>query len=185
MWLSQGGGEPEWTGNRDGFYRRVRQSTQLCLGLLRSTMLHDTALDFIWLGMLLERIGQTARLLDVSHHILADGEAHRVVETGVWLALLRSCSGIEPFMRTNVGRVTGARVARFLVGERRFPRSLSYCIGSALQRLRAICPPDDQLPGRRCVERLARLDASIEAPPADIVASRRANPRSRRNRRDL
>ncbi|MDQ3335018.1 MAG: alpha-E domain-containing protein [Myxococcota bacterium] len=31
------------------------------LGLLRSTMLHDEPLDFIWLGVLLERVSQTAR----------------------------------------------------------------------------------------------------------------------------
>lgn len=199
LWLSQNGGEPEWTDQRDGFYRRVRQGTQLCLGLLRSTMLHDTALDFIWLGMLLERIGQTARLLDVSHHILGEGEAHRVIETAVWLALLRACSGLEPFMRTNAGRVTGARVARFLIGERRFPRSLAYCVGSAVQRLRAIRPPDDHdlsgglrldLPphsapgsdvtlanprrgmchgGAGAYERLRRLDAWIDAPPAGLT----------------
>ena len=36
-------------------------------------MLHDAPLDFIWLGVMLERVGQTARMLDVHHHAFASG----------------------------------------------------------------------------------------------------------------
>ena len=50
-------------------------STQLTLGLLRSTMLHDEPLDFIWLGVLLERVSQTARMLDVHHHAFTSAAA--------------------------------------------------------------------------------------------------------------
>ncbi|HWN71418.1 MAG TPA: alpha-E domain-containing protein, partial [Haliangium sp.] len=70
LWLAGDAATREFTEGRDGFYRRIRQSTQLALGLLRSTMLHDTALDFAWLGVLIERVGQTARLLDVHHYAL-------------------------------------------------------------------------------------------------------------------
>src|SRR6185369_10997400 len=72
LWFSAPESEQLYYNHRDGFYRRVRESTQLCLGLLRSTMLHDTPLDFIWLGVLLERVGQTARTLDVQHHALTE-----------------------------------------------------------------------------------------------------------------
>jgi uncharacterized alpha-E superfamily protein len=152
-------------GQRDGFYRRIRQSTQLALGLLRSTMLHDTALDFTWLGVLLERVGQTARLLDVHHYaLIAGGRAHHVVETSVWLALLRACSGVEPFMKTHAGRVTGAAVAGFLLGHPRFPRSIAYCVHSAHERLAAIRRPEDRdLPGGVSLERLGALDAWVRA----------------------
>lgn len=165
-------------GQRDGFYRRIRQSTQLTLGLLRSTMLHDTALDFTWLGVLLERVGQTARLLDVHHYALtAGGRAHHVVETSVWLALLRACSGVEPFLKTHAGRVTGAAVAGFLLGHPRFPRSIAYCVHSAHERLAAIRPPEDRdLPGGVSLERLGALDAWLRAlgtapEPAELHAS--------------
>ena len=43
----------------------------LALGAVRSTMLHDEPLDFIWLGVLLERVSQTARILDVHYHTVA------------------------------------------------------------------------------------------------------------------
>jgi len=87
----------------------VRRSVQLSLGLLRSTMLHDTPLDFIWLGVMLERTGQTARVLDVHHHVLSPAASrHQVVETALWLSLLRTCSGFEPFMLTmKIGALAG------------------------------------------------------------------------------
>jgi uncharacterized alpha-E superfamily protein len=165
LWLGSGAAQADWRGHRDGFYRQVRASAQLVLGLLRSTMLHDTALDFIWLGVLLERVGQTARLLDVHHHAFTEAGAHQVVETSLWLTLLRACSGVEPFMRAHAGRVNGAAVARFLVGEVRFPRSIAYCIRAGYERLCAIRPPGQDLPGSRAVARLHRLDHWVEELP--------------------
>ncbi len=173
LWLGSSGAQVEWLTHRDGFYRRVRQSTQLCLGLLRSTMLHDTVLDFMWLGVLLERVGQTARLLDVHHHAsIAGGQAHQVIETTVWMALLRACSGVEPFMKAHTGRVTGQAVARFLLGEGRFPRSIAYCVHSAYERLCAIVPPGDaHVPGGPALERLRVLDAWVQTVSAEPVLS--------------
>jgi uncharacterized alpha-E superfamily protein len=164
LWLSHSAAQIEWHTNRDGFYRRVRQGTQLCLGLLRSTMLHDTVLDFMWLGVLLERVGQTARLLDVHHHAFASAppeQQHQVVETAVWMALLRACSGVEPFMKAHAGRVNGEEVAHFLLGEARFPRSIAYCVHSAYERLGAIVPDSVKLPGQQALARLRVLDAWV------------------------
>lgn len=172
LWLSGESAPRIWQLRRDDFYRRVRHATQLCLGLLRSTMLHDTALDFVWLGMLLERVGQSARLLDVHHHALAtdDGQAHHVVETAVWVALLRACSGVEPFMKTHAGRVSGRRVASFLFGESRFPRSIAYCAHSAYARLCAIRPPEHgELPGGASVDRLRAFDGWVAERAAGLA----------------
>lgn len=164
LWIDNPAVEEEYASNRYGFYRRVRQLTQLCLGLTQSTMLHDTPLDFIWLGVLLERVGQTARTLDVHHHAFeldrqgAPG-GHQVVETALWLSLLRACSGFEPFMKTSQGRVTGDAVARFLLFEPRFPRSIRHCVHAAHSRLCDIRPPESvTLPGGESLERLHALD---------------------------
>jgi len=162
LWLSDPAAEREWDTQRDAFYRRVRQSAQLSLGLLRSTMLHDCVLDFIWLGMLLERVGQTARLLDVHHHAFGEtDEAHPVVETAVWSALLRAFSGYEPYLK-NVGAITPDGVAAFLVTEARFPRSLAYCIRSAHERLASLVPPDQEA-GQSALVRLRALDDWLRA----------------------
>jgi uncharacterized alpha-E superfamily protein len=176
LWLGSAVADADWRGHRDGFYRRIRAGTQLCLGLLRSTMLHDTALDFIWLGVLLERVGQTGRLLDVHHHAFQRREAgadgpHQVVETTLWMTLLRALSGVEPFMKAYAGHVTGEAVARFLVTEARFPRSIAYCVRSAYERLCAIRPPDDRdPPGDRALDRLRHLDDWVRHLPGNLDA---------------
>ncbi len=181
LWL-QDAGNATFQWHRDDFYRRVRQMTQLALGLMRSTMLHDTALDFIWLGVMLERTNQTARLLDVHHHALVRGtdeahkatgspsgllpEAHQVVETAMWVTLLRACSGLEPFMKSHAGRVTPHEVASFLVTDARFPRSITYSLHAAYERFCFLRPPEDVgLPGGDTLAQLARLDAWVASLP--------------------
>ena len=48
LWMNGEQALEEFRSSRYAFYRRVRQLTQLCLGVTQSTMLHDTPLDFIW-----------------------------------------------------------------------------------------------------------------------------------------
>lgn len=169
VWLASDTAKAEYEGHRYSFYRHIRQQLQLCLGVMRNTMLHDNAFDFISLGVMLERGGQTARILDVHYHAFTALEAHQVVETALWLSLLRACSGFEPFMKRHQGAVTPQAVARFLVLERRFPRTVLYCLDSALKRLRSIRPPEErQLPGGVTLERLHILNTWLveKAPDA-------------------
>jgi uncharacterized alpha-E superfamily protein len=159
VWLRSEPARVEFASERYSFYRRVRRFVQLSLGLMRSTMLHDTPLDFIWLGVMLERVGQTARYLDVHHHALNDLTVHPVVQTALWLSLLRGCSGFEPFMKRHQGRVSGDAVAAFLVLEPKFPRSVRYCVRAAYERLCAIRPPQsNHLPGGAALAELEYLD---------------------------
>jgi uncharacterized alpha-E superfamily protein len=161
--------------DRDALYARVQRSTQLGLGLLRSTMLHDAPLDFIWLGVLLERISQTARLLDVQYHALvAEGAPHPVLETALWLSLLRACSGFEAFVKRNRGKVTGTTVAAFLILEPRFPRSVRYCTSSARERLAAICD-DGELPGKSALARLTDLERWLDGLAPDSLSGARVH----------
>jgi uncharacterized alpha-E superfamily protein len=173
LWIGNEGAASEWRDQRWGFYRHVRQMTQLCLGLLRSTMLHDEPLDFVWLGVLLERVSQTARILDVHHHAFTRLPGrHVVVETSLWLSLLRALGGYEPFMKRFQGRVSPEAVASFLVGEVRFPRSIAYCIHSAYDRLCAIRPPAERdLPGGQTLERLRVLDTWVAARRSEPVGA--------------
>lgn len=172
LWMNNPQGRGEYRGHRDGFYRHIREATQLCLGVLRNTMLHDNAFHFISLGLLLERCGQTARILDVHHYVLTQLSTHQVVETAVWLSLLRACSGGEPYMKTNHGRiVTPEGVAAFLVLEPAFPRSVRYCLIHAHNRLRSIRPPEESaLPGGSTIARLGALEAWLARKTAVTLA---------------
>ena len=179
LWMTSPGpegGRAEYDKDRYAFYRHIRRAVQLCLGLLRSTMLHDTPLDFIWLGVMLERVGQTARVLDVHHHAFTNLPSRQeVVETALWLSLLRACSGFEPFMKRNQGKVTAEAVAAFLVFEHDFPRSIRFCLDAAHSRFFEHLRPSDQpsLPGAETAARLGALAAwlrqrSEEPMPSDI-----------------
>jgi uncharacterized alpha-E superfamily protein len=174
LWLDGAAAQATYAQQRDAFYHHARRGTQLTLGLLRSTMLHDEPLDFIWLGVLLERVSQTARMLDVHHHAFtharpsAGGE---IVETALWLSLLRALSGSEAYLKRAAGRVSSEAVARFLVSEPAFPRSIAYCVHSAYDRLCDIRPPDrHELPGGVSLERLRVLDSWVAARAREPLA---------------
>ncbi len=176
LWMSSPDARADYDRDRYAFFRHIRRSVQLCLGLLRSTMLHDTPLDFIWLGVMLERVGQTARVLDVHHHAFTNlPNRQEVIETALWLSLLRACSGFEPFMKRNQGKVTADAVARFLVFEQAFPRSIRFCLDASHSRFFEHIRPSDHptLPGAETAARLGALaewlGARAEEPvPADI-----------------
>ena len=166
LWLAGAGGAA-YRDDRHGFYRHVRQSVQLALGVVHGTMLHDDAFDFMLLGLMLERAGQTARILDVHHHALSELAAHQVVETSLWLALLRACSGFEPYQKRFQGQASAATVARFLVLDPRFPRSVAHCLDEAVSRLARVRTPAADARGRS-LARLRALEAWVidEAGPA-------------------
>lgn len=172
LWMQGDAARAIYAQERDAFYQHVRRSTQLTLGLLRSTMLHDEPLDFVWLGVLLERVSQTARMLDVHHYAFTQmSRRHEVVETALWLSLLRALSGSEAYLKRAAGRVSSEGVARFLVSEPAFPRSIAYCVHSAYSRLCDIRPPESHdLPGGVALERLRVLDTWVAARRSEPLA---------------
>ena len=184
LWIQDPAARADYLEQRYNFYRHVRRETQLCIGLLRGAMLHDAALDFIWLGIVLERVGQTARILDVHHHALttagppaAPGAlgAQAVVEVAVWLSLLRACYGFEPFMKTHREAVTGQAVASFLIFEARFPRAIRHCLKRAREGLSHIRPPSSRLAPLRALARLEALEVWLEGEAASPLAADRVH----------
>lgn len=141
LWLSRDTTQALYWNQREEFYRVVRRGTQLILGLVRSTMLHEDAMRFLWLGAMIERVGQTARILDMHHHTMSresSTHAHDIVQTALWMSLLRACSGSEAFMKKNQGRVTAQSMVQFLLLSPAFPRSLAYCLKSSKSILECI-----------------------------------------------
>jgi uncharacterized alpha-E superfamily protein len=181
LWLTGETGRAAYDGQRETFYRHVRRSTQVALGLVRSTMLHDEPMRFLWLGVMLERVGQIARILDMHHHTLtattgiapATASARppegppRVAELDLWLWLLRACSGFEAFMKRQRGRVARAPLVSFLVFEADFPRSLRYGLRSALELAGRLWPDRAAGPGEAAT-RLAATSDWLDAQQAGI-----------------
>ncbi|HUK66587.1 MAG TPA: alpha-E domain-containing protein [Anaeromyxobacteraceae bacterium] len=173
LWMNSPEARAEWRDDRHAFYRRIKTSAQSVQGIVSGTMLHDDALHFIELGMLLERAGQTARILDVHYHAFKSLGAHDVLETALSLALLRACSGFEPFMKRHQAGVSSDAVARFLVFEPLFPRSVRFALKEANQRLARIRPPEEEeLPGEEAQLRLLRLAAWLDGRERDFDPGR-------------
>ncbi len=145
-WMTDGTGRALYEADRDEFYRAVSHYVAALYGIARDTLLHEEPIEFLSMGMLLERANGTARLVDVKHHMLETAGAglsdsqRLMVEAAHCGALLRSCSAAEPFQK-RVRRTPRHRTAvRFLVKEPAFPRSASFCLREArgcLDRIRA------------------------------------------------
>jgi uncharacterized alpha-E superfamily protein len=162
LWFGTDEAAALYASHRYDFYRHIQRATQLILGLTRSTMLHDSANDLIWLGVLLERTGQIARMLDVHHHALAvDPDAAK--DAVVWIAVLRACCAFEPYMKRRPGQVTGPAVANFVLFDSDFPRSIRFAARSAYASLARIRPPEARdLPGGKSLERLRVLMSYLD-----------------------
>lgn len=122
------------------FYRSLVDKLHAFQGTTDATMTHGEGWEFLQVGKYLERADSTSRVLDIKYHILLpSGEkVGGDVDVTQWLAVLRSCSAMESFLKVNPGQVTAANVAQFLILHDSFPRSIRFCadqLDRALHRI--------------------------------------------------
>lgn len=120
--------------------RDLIEASQTFQGITDSTMSRGEGWQFIRLGRHTGRADNTSRLLDLKYHMLLPfGEAvGGNVDTLQWMAVLRSCSALDAYLKEHVGEVTPWHVARFLIMEEEFPRSIRFCCGQIDDALHAI-----------------------------------------------
>lgn len=114
------------------FFRSIIDGSHLFQGITDATMTHGEGWDFIQAGKFLERADSTSRVLDIKYHILLP-QGERVggsVDLTQWMAVLKSCSALEAYLKINVGHVTAWEVAEFLILHPTFPRSIRFSIDS-------------------------------------------------------
>jgi uncharacterized alpha-E superfamily protein len=112
------------------FYSSVIDGSHLFQGITDATMTHGQGWDFIQVGKFLERADSTSRVLDVKYHILLPS-GERVggnVDITQWMAVLRSCSAFEAYLKVHVGDVNAWKVAEFLTLHPTFPRSIRFSV---------------------------------------------------------
>lgn len=122
----------------DGLYEfcdAVRVGSHLMAGTVRATSLYDEGMQWLWTGAYLERSDMITRLVDSKYHLLMHNadEIGGAIDRFQWMALLRSVSGWEAYLRLHPEGVDPAGVIEFLVLSPIFPRSLRTSIDS-LQR---------------------------------------------------
>lgn len=118
------------------FFAEVKMASHLFAGVMNATMSHNEGWHFGRLGRLLERADKTARILDVKYFILLPeiNYVGTALDELQWIALLKSASGYEMY-RKRQRRISPTGVAKFLLLDREFPRSVQFCLLEAEQSL--------------------------------------------------
>jgi uncharacterized alpha-E superfamily protein len=158
LWLSSRPARRLYQRERDAFYSHLAKQCMLIHGVCYSTMLHEEPFVFMRLGRAVERVGQTARILDVKHHSLGDESA---ADAAQWLAILRSCNAVDAFFQRSANVLSGPAVAEFLLFDRAFPRAVLYNLDSARDLLERLRESDEVSLARSSWGRLDRLRGSL------------------------
>ena len=114
------------------FFKWILEGSQLFQGVTDATMAHDEGWEFIRLGTFLERADRTSRILDIKYHILlpTGEDVGGNIDTIQWMAVLKSCSALDPYRKHYRGQVVPWKVVEFLVKNQTFPRSILFCVDS-------------------------------------------------------
>ena len=130
LWIQGSLARSMYEHDRTEFYGRVKRINQLLVGLAEGTMAHGEAWDFLRMGKYLERACQTARILDVKYHMLLPTPdlVNTPIDNAHWTAILKSCSGYEPFHKQRQSFEAGTAIADFLIFDPIFPRSVQRCL---------------------------------------------------------
>jgi uncharacterized alpha-E superfamily protein len=140
LWMQSAAARNLFSTSRSEFYSQIKRINQLVRGISDGTMSHGEAWEFCRLGMYLERACQTARILDVKYHILLPKPEHvgTPVDNAHWVAILYSCSGYEPYLKTFRAADPSFAVTDFLVFDLLFPRSVKHCLKECQEAVHAI-----------------------------------------------
>lgn len=172
LWIESADARKLYEEDRLGFFGRLRSFGHEFTGAADGTMLRDEPLAFLHLGRALERADQTARALDVKHHMLgptSPDTADTSADTVAWLATLLSCSAYEAYFKRNRGSVRGRRVARLLVLDAGFPRSVRAAVGDAIASLVELADPERDLASYACVMKLSHMMERLETMDVDAL----------------
>ena len=154
------------------FFEWVKYRSHLSRGVTVGTMLRDEALYFSRLGTFLERADNTARILDVRYHALAEhgGAAEedgggRSIDFYHWVAILRSVSAFEVYRKVYSDTVTPARVAELLMLRADMPRSLASCMNDVVANIAQV----GNAHSRETERRAGLLQADLQYGRIDVI----------------
>ena len=137
------------------FFEQVRDGAHLFQGTADATMMHGDPYEFIQLGLHLERAATTVRVVGARYPVAvtyAPDDPERAQEL---IALLKSCSAFEAYVRRHGALFEPLPVAEELVRSPELPRAVLFCLRSSLDAVNRISsePATPQrLLGRLCAE---------------------------------
>lgn len=107
---------------------QIRRTGTLVRGAIEGTMLRNEVFNFSRIGTFVERADNTARILDVKYYVLLPSAAWvgSSLDNVQWDTLLRSVAGNRAYSWLNAGSMDPRGIARFLILDGQFPRSLIF-----------------------------------------------------------
>lgn len=153
-------------------FASIKLGSHLFQGITDSTMSHNEAWNFLWLGRMLERADKTSRMIDVKYFLLLPKveDVGTTIDDVQWSAVLRSVSAFEMY-RKRFGRIQPDRIAEFLLLDGEFPRSVRHCLVESGVALHAITGTPLGGFSNPAEQRLGQLRAELNyASVADIIA---------------
>jgi uncharacterized alpha-E superfamily protein len=147
------------------FFEELRNGAHLFQGTADATMTHGEPYEFLQLGLHLERAATTVRVVRARYPIavaLADDDPLRSHEL---IALLKSCSAFEAYVRRYGASFDPLAIAEELIRSASFPRAVLYCLRTSAASVDRIAGPAGT-PQRV----LGRLGADLEYGEVDDVS---------------
>ena len=133
-------GEALWQEPDQEQLRSIRRGCQLFYGITDVTLNRDQTWLFSRLGRLIERADKTSRILDVKYFLLlpAPTEVGGVLDELQWISLLRTAGAYQMYRQSVQQAITPSSVARFLLLDPIFPRSVRFCLQAINETLSQI-----------------------------------------------
>lgn len=102
------------------FFSFIESRAAMFAGLADSTLSRDEGYRFLVLGLAVERIDMTVRLL-----LSRVGDS---ASSPAWVSVLRAAGAHDTYLRTHRGVLDANRVVEFMLLDRLFPRSVFYSL---------------------------------------------------------
>ncbi len=138
------------------FYAEVKIASHRFVGVMNATASWNESWHFGRLGRYLERADKTSRILDVKYFLLLPSvtEVGSPLDNLQWISLLKSASAYEMYRKTEQ-TISPTGVARFLMFDSYFPRSIKFSLRRAEESLKAIAGTSEKaMPSERTLGRL-------------------------------
>ncbi len=115
----------------------IKKKSAMVRGAISGTMIRDDSYNFLELGMAIERIDSTARLLDVKYHVLLPSVSD--VGSGTdhfqWMSILQAAAAQRAYFAVTKSDLSAKGVAAFLILNPRFPRAILFNLRRASERV--------------------------------------------------
>ena len=146
----------------------VRQRGTLLRGAADSTALRNDGYDFLSLGFFIERLDNTARLLDVkasaASHAASDGASD---DPTLWIATLRAAGVLRAYHAACKAEYQPESILDFLMLNPCCPRSLTHCANRMSEHLESLARRYDRR--EPCHLSVAELSSRLKAASVSAI----------------